>query len=63
VNQDYYEAIDSITCANLREWLDGFKADLKKEKPLVFKNDPKKDRVEIKKHIDAVKLLLRYAGK
>lgn len=57
-----YEAADEITVQNLNEALTTFKDDLKKEKPMIFVNEPGPDKKLIRKHIKALKLILDFYG-
>jgi hypothetical protein len=61
-----YEQADKITVASLKNILDCLKADLQKAKASdrgwIFHTDKEEDIKEIKKHIKAFKLVLKYYG-
>ena len=54
------EQKDKLILDELLKQLQGFEEDLKKERPLIFHSDPKKDKKEIKKYINAFKLVIKY---
>jgi len=53
-------SLDDITRQTLIQLRDHFKEDLKRERPLVFYNDPVKDKKEIKKYVKAFNLVIDY---
>lgn len=55
-----YAKIDKIIVTELSAQIERFKEDLKKDKPLVFCKDPKRDRKKIKCHIKAFEKVIKY---
>lgn len=57
-----YEFLDEIIRKDLKERIEKFKDDLKKDRPLIFVSDAVKDKKLIRKHLRAFKLILEYYG-
>lgn len=60
-----WDTIDKITTCSMKSSIENLEADLKARKVTgmaIFHKDKKKDIAEIKRHIDAFNIVLKYYG-